>query len=106
MFGVVSEMTPAGRTPVEGVSLSVLSCAVRNCPGPSIVIQETTTDKLGAYHLSGLYNGELNFLWLSKEGYVAGGPLPHVMAAKAVCFKEALAPAFSRNSTPVISGMR
>ena len=76
MFGVVSEMTPAGPTPVEGVSLSVLSCAVPNCPNPSIVVQETTTDKHGAYRLSGLHNGELNFLWVSKEGYVAGGLLP------------------------------
>jgi hypothetical protein len=76
MFGVVSEMTPAGRRAVEGVSLYVLSCAVANCPSPSIVVQETTTDKYGAYRLSGLYNGGLNFIWVSKDGYVAGGPLP------------------------------
>jgi hypothetical protein len=76
MFGVVSEMTPAGRRPVEGVSLYLLSCALANCPDPLIVVQETTTDIYGAYRLSGLYNGELNFLWVSKEGYVAGGPLP------------------------------
>ena len=78
MFGVVSEVTAAGRTPVEGVRLSVLSCAVTNCPNPSIVVQETTTDEHGAYRLSGLHNGELNFLWVSKEGYVAGGPVPAV----------------------------
>ena len=49
-----------------------------NCPNPSIVVQETTTDEHGAYRLSGLHNGELNFLWVSKEGYVAGGPVPAV----------------------------
>ena len=69
-------MTPAGRTPVEAVELYVLSCSVTNCPDRSVVVQETTTDHQGAYRLSGLHNGGLNFLWVRKEGYVAGGPLP------------------------------
>jgi hypothetical protein len=69
-------MTAAGRTPVEGARLDLLSCAVANCPDASIVVEQTTTDKKGAYRLSGAHNGGLNFLWVSKEGYVADGPLP------------------------------
>ena len=34
--------------------------------------------------------------------YVIGGPLPHVMAAKSVCFKEALAPEFSDYARQII----
>jgi hypothetical protein len=49
---------------------------VANCPSASSVFEETTTDQDGAYHVSGLHNGGLNFLWVLKEGYVADGPLP------------------------------
>ena len=76
MFGVVFETTQAGRTPVEGVVIAVLSCSVTNCPSSSSVSYETTTDKDGAYRLADLHHGELNFLWILKEGYAAAGPIP------------------------------
>lgn len=37
---------------------------------------------------------------------VLGGPLPHVMAAKAIAFKEALTPAFSRYAHQVVENAR
>src|SRR5207244_8876988 len=35
-----------------------------------------------------------------------GGPLEHIIAAKAVCFKEALSPAFKEYSNRVVSNAR
>lgn len=38
--------------------------------------------------------------------YVLGGPLPHVMAAKAICFEEALQPSFQQYAADVVSNIR
>jgi hypothetical protein len=37
--------------------------------------REATTDKDGAFRISHLYDGELNFLWISKPGYQAADPI-------------------------------
>ena len=38
--------------------------------------------------------------------YVLGGPLPHVMAAKAICFEEALQPSFQQYAADVVTNIR
>ncbi|MCA9173345.1 MAG: glycine hydroxymethyltransferase [Planctomycetales bacterium] len=38
--------------------------------------------------------------------YVLGGPLPHVMAAKAICFKEALEPGFQQYAQNIVVNSR
>lgn len=67
LSGLVSEMTPDGRTPVEGVLIEGYTCAPRNCH-----VQTSTTDRNGLYSI-GLYAGQ-NGVWVTKEGYEFDGP--------------------------------
>ena len=76
MFGVVYEITQTGRIPVEGVGLGLLTCFSEGCPTATTAYREVTTDKDGAFRIPDVYNGPLNFLWMSKEGYKAADPIP------------------------------
>jgi hypothetical protein len=76
LAGVVSEMTPTGSKPVGGVIVYIMTCGTFNCPDAAS--REVLTDSDGAYRIPQLYNGPLNYLWVSKEGYRAEslGPCP------------------------------
>ena len=78
LYGVVTEMTSTGPTPVEGVLVAPLSCARVACPSSDkYIYQEVTTGKDGTYRVADLYNGEANYIWIaSKVGYVSAEPLP------------------------------
>ena len=77
LSGVVSEVTPNGLVPVEGVLLEESSCQDVS-PSPPFfsgktcepyISQTTKTDKRGLYKFSGLYSGQGNVVWVSKEGF-------------------------------------
>jgi hypothetical protein len=74
MFGVVYETTQTGPIPVEGVRLGLLTCLRENCPTATTAYREVTSDKDGAFRIPDVYNGPLNFLWISKEGYKGAHP--------------------------------
>jgi hypothetical protein len=78
LSGVVSEMTPTGLVPVEGALLEESSCedvapsppffsSTKGCP--VYISQTAKTDKRGLYSFSGLYSGQVNVVWASKEGF-------------------------------------
>jgi len=76
LSGVVSEVTSGGRVPIEGVRVEIYSmpCDERaaGCVGfgfPIGILQSALTDKKGVYHLSGLYPGKNNVIWLAKQGF-------------------------------------
>lgn len=73
LSGTVTEMTSTGPIPVAGVSIEQMSCWQVNCPNDPI-IQKVSTGSDGTYRFGGLYNGALNFVWITKEGYVPTGP--------------------------------
>jgi len=76
LSGVVTEVTPSGLVPVEGVLVEESSCedippatpsSHKSCP--AYISQTTKTDKRGLYSFSGLYSGQENVVWASKEGF-------------------------------------
>jgi hypothetical protein len=76
LAGMVYEMTPAGRTPVDGVSVYHLTCFSVNCPSVTTLSRQVRTDRDGAFRISDVYNGALNYVWVAKEGYRAADPIP------------------------------
>ena len=50
-----------------------MSCGLTNCAG-EVISREVTTDKDGVFRIPDLYNGTLNFLWITKDGYKPAGP--------------------------------
>jgi|SoiMethySBSTD1v2_1073268.scaffolds.fasta_scaffold02798_9 hypothetical protein len=73
LSGAITEITSTGSKAVEGVTIEQMSCDRVNCGGDTIV-QTVLTGSDGAYRFGGLYEGALNFVWISKEGYVPTGP--------------------------------
>lgn len=77
LFGVVTETTSSGPKPIGGIGIDEMTCAKPNCPDS--IQRRVTTGADGTYRISGLYNGDLNFIWLeSTEGYVSAAPPPSV----------------------------
>ena len=71
--GVVTEMTSSGSKPVAGAVLQHMSCGLTNCAG-EVISREVTTDKDGAFRIPDLFNGPLNFLWITRDGYKPAEP--------------------------------
>ena len=77
LTGVLFEMTSAGRTPVAGVNIELLTCGTSNCPTALTADHLVRTDDDGRYRIEGVYNGELNYLWVLSAVYkVAAPPAP------------------------------
>ena len=77
LYGVVTEMTLAGSTPVKGVAFGLLSCPRVNCSGGGSIYHDVTTGGDGTYHVADLYNGEANYIWIGiREGYQSAAPRP------------------------------
>ena len=73
LSGAAFEMTLTGRSPVEGATIYLTTCGTFNCPDAKGY--ETKTDKEGSYRIAGVYDGALNFLWISKEDYALVDPM-------------------------------
>ena len=73
LSGVVVETTSTGRTPVEGATIYIMTCGISNCP--DVKGYSVTTDAEGSYRIAGVYNGDLNYVWISKEGYQLINPM-------------------------------
>ena len=67
LSGVITEATPNGRVPVEGVLVEEVECN-RQC---AIAAQAATTDSKGFYRLSEFPASQARYLWVSKKGYRA-----------------------------------
>ena len=69
LSGVISEVTPSGRVPIEGVLVEVVSCDAhdRACAP----VQSATTDPNGSYRLPEFPASQARWVWLSKNGYRA-----------------------------------
>ena len=74
VFGVISEATGSQRKAVEGVLVEEMTCFSDGCS--SNILQRVTTGTDGAYRIDGLYEGDLNFVWITKEGYEPVGMRP------------------------------
>lgn len=74
-------------------------------PVPHAHIVTTTTHKTLRGPRGGMILSTKEFADQINRGcpLVAGGPLPHVMAAKAVCFKEALQPSFAGYAQQIVT---
>ncbi len=77
-------------------------------PVPFAHIITSTTHKTLRGPRGGLVLCKAEFKDAVNKGcpIVLGGPLPHVMAAKAIAFKEALAPEFSRYTHQIVENSR
>jgi hypothetical protein len=73
LSGVVFEITPTGRIPVEGATVYLETCSISNCP--DIKSYDVRTDKDGGYRIAGVYDGTLNFLWVSDAVYEMAAPM-------------------------------
>ena len=70
VFGMVSEVTPNGIVPVEGVGLTVASCdasAPGGC-GKNGSLLTVTTNAQGGYIAEGVYPGPAS-VWAEKTGF-------------------------------------
>jgi hypothetical protein len=74
LSGVIVEVTATGRVAVEGAAVHLMTCGAPNCPGA--VGHNVTTDKDGAYRIPGVYDGDLNYLWVRNEVYELVNPMP------------------------------
>jgi hypothetical protein len=74
LSGAVVEITPSGRIPVEGVAIYLETCSLDNCP--DIKAYEVKTDRRGEYRISGVFDGQLNFLWATDAVYKMADPMP------------------------------
>ena len=54
LYGVVTEMTLAGSTPVDGVVFGLLSCPRFNCSGGGSIYHDVTTGRDGTYRIADL----------------------------------------------------
>ena len=77
LSGIVTQVTPTGRIPVEGVLVEAMSCHTTSYGCSTYLIQSVTTDQSGAYKFSELYFGSNNFVWITKDGYEPVG-MPRV----------------------------
>jgi hypothetical protein len=75
LSGVVFEVTPTGRTPLEGVTVYLLTCGAWNCPIAVTADFSVQTDQDGRYQIAGVYSGNLNFLWVRNETYDLVNPM-------------------------------
>jgi hypothetical protein len=75
LSGMVFEVTPTGRTPLEGVTVYLLTCGVSNCPSAVTADFSVQTDRDGLYRIGGVYPGNLNFLWVRDEMYDLVNPM-------------------------------
>ena len=75
LSGVVFEVTSTGRTPVEGVTVYLLTCGAWNCPSAATASYSVQTDKDGRYRIDRVYSGDLNFLWVRNEVYDLVNPM-------------------------------
>ena len=76
LSGVVFEVTSAGRRGLEGATVYLLTCGAGNCPRELTAAYEVKTDKGGAYRITGVYRGSLNFLWVRDEVFELVDPMP------------------------------
>jgi hypothetical protein len=76
LSGVVFEVAPTGRTPLEGVTVYLLTCGAWNCPIAVTADFSVQTDQDGRYQIAGVYSGNLNFLWVRNETYDLVNPMP------------------------------
>jgi hypothetical protein len=75
LSGVVFEVTSTGRTPLEGVTVYLLTCGAWNCPNAVTADFSVQTDRDGLYRIDGVYPGNLNFLWVRDERYDLVNPM-------------------------------
>jgi hypothetical protein len=75
LSGVVFEVTSAGRIPLEGVTVYLLTCGAWNCPSAATASYSVQTDRDGGYRIAGVYPGDLNFLWVRNEVYDLVNPM-------------------------------
>ena len=79
LYGVVTEMTSTGSTPVEGVTFGLLSCPRVNCSSGTSIYHDVTTGKEGTYRVADLYNSAANYIWIgTRQAYESAGPRPVV----------------------------
>jgi hypothetical protein len=76
LSGVVSEITGAGRIALEGATVHLLTCGAENCPPALTAGLEVKTGKDGGYRIAGVYNGNLNYLWVRNAVYDMADPMP------------------------------
>jgi glycine hydroxymethyltransferase len=87
----------------------LVAAGVYPSPVPHADVVTTTTHKTLRGPRGGLIlSREVHAKAIDKSVFPGsqGGPLEHVIAAKAVCFKEALDPAFKRYSSQVVANAR
>jgi hypothetical protein len=74
LSGMVFEVTPAGRSALRDVTISLLTCGAANCPPGLTAAYDVQTNEDGAYRIDGVYSGDLNFLWVQNDKYVLVDP--------------------------------
>jgi hypothetical protein len=75
LSGVIFEVTATGRTALEGATVQLLTCGAPNCPSALSAAHEVKTGTDGSYRIAGVYNGDLNFLWVRDDVYELVDPM-------------------------------
>ncbi len=76
LSGIIFEVTSTGRTGLQAATVYLLTCGAVNCPAALTAAREVKTDQSGAYRISGVYGGSLNFLWVRDEVFELVDPMP------------------------------
>jgi hypothetical protein len=59
---------------VEGTTIGLKTCSLQNCPDVKAYVVQT--DQRGDYRIAGVYDGDMNYLWVVKPAYVMTDPMP------------------------------